>query len=86
MENVVLKVEGMRCPMCEAHVNDALRAKLPSAKVSSSHKKGVAEIVSDEAVPESMIAAALDGSGYGVLSVSSEPYEKKRFSLFGRRK
>ena len=78
-----VKIDGMMCGMCESHVNDAIRAKLPVKKVSSSHKKGETIIISESELTKQMITAALDGSGYTVLNVTCKPYEKK--GLFGRK-
>ncbi len=78
MVKVTLDVEGMACGMCEAHVNDAIRAKFPVKSVSSSFKKGKTEIVAEEAPDEAALRAAVDATGYRVLAVRTEPYEKKR--------
>ncbi len=40
MEKLTLKVDGMRCGMCEAHLNDAVRNAFRVKKVSSSHQRG----------------------------------------------
>ena len=85
MTKTTLKIDGMMCSMCEAHVNDAIRAKFPVKKVTSSHKSGVTEIVSEAVLDESALRAAVGETGYRVESVSSEPIEKKKFSLFGRK-
>lgn len=82
MNKTIIKIDGMMCSMCESHVNDAIRSKLSVKKVTSSHKKGETVVISDEALTAQQIEAALDGSGYKVLSVDSQPYEKK--GLFGR--
>ena len=39
MYEIILGVEGMRCGMCEAHVNDAIRNNFKVKKVESSHDK-----------------------------------------------
>ena len=40
MEKITLGIEGMMCPMCEAHMNDAIRKAFDTTKVKSSrHKK-----------------------------------------------
>ena len=82
MNKTIVKIDGMMCSMCESHVNDAIRSKLSVKKVTSSHKKGETVVISDEALTAQQIEAALDGSGYKVLSVDSQSYEKK--GLFGR--
>ena len=83
MFQITVKIDGMMCGMCESHVNDAIRAKLSVKKVSSSHKKGETVIISENELTKEMVTAALDGSGYTVMNVNCEPYEKKR--LFGRK-
>lgn len=40
MVQMTLKVDGMACGMCEAHINDAIRSHFAVKKVSSSHTKG----------------------------------------------
>ena len=40
MVRTTIKVSGMACSMCEAHINDAIRAAFPVEKVSSSHSRG----------------------------------------------
>ena len=40
-------------------------------------------IISENELTRQMIVAALDGSGYNVMNVTCEPYEKK--GLFGRK-
>lgn len=77
MYKTTLKIEGMACGMCEAHVCDALRKALKLKKVTASHSKGEAVVLSEAPIEETAFAAALNGTGYALLSVSSHPYEKK---------
>ena len=84
MIKTVLKIDGMMCGMCESHVNDAIRQSFKVKKVNSSHKKGETEIISEEELPEEELKKVVEATGYQMLSYSSEPYEKKKFSLFGR--
>jgi len=79
MYKTTVKIDGMMCGMCESHINDAIRTKISVKKVSSSHKKGETVIISEYKLTSEMIADALDGSGYTVMSVTCEPYEKKSF-------
>ena len=79
MYKTTVEIDGMMCGMCESHINDAIRAKMSVKKVSSSHKKGETVIISEYKLTSEMIADALDGSGYTVMSVTCEPYEKKGF-------
>jgi hypothetical protein len=48
-------------------------------KISSSHKKGETVITSESKLTSEMITSALDGSGYHVMNVICESYEKKGF-------
>lgn len=80
-----VRIDGMMCSMCESHVNDAIRNHLNVKKVSASHIKGEATIISEDPISEGDIEKALDGSGYTILSVSSTPYEKKKLFSFGKK-
>lgn len=81
MFETTIKISGMMCGMCEAHVNDAVRRAVPVKKVSSSHAKGETVILSKQQPDEQALRAAISETGYDVLSVSTKPYEKR--GLFG---
>ena len=83
MMKTTLKIDGMMCSMCEAHINDVIRKSVPDAKkVSSSHKKGEASFLSENAVDEQLLKKAIAATGYTCSSVTAEPFEKKGW--FGR--
>ena len=86
MIKTTLKIDGMMCSMCESHVNDTVRQNFKVKKVSSSHSKGVTEIISEDMLDENTLRDTIGKTGYKVLDITAEPYEnkKKRFSLFGR--
>ena len=84
MIKTVVKVEGMACSMCEAHVNDAVRGAFPVDKVTSSHSKGETVILSKEPLDEAALRAVIDGTGYKAGAVTAAPYEKKGFFHFGK--
>lgn len=77
MIKITVKVEGMACSMCEAHVNDAVRGAFRVKKVKSSHKKGETVILSEEPIGEAELTAVLGKTGYIVRGVQSEPYQKR---------
>ena len=52
MIETTVKVDGMMCGMCEAHVSDAIRGALPVKKVTASHTKGQAVILSEAPLDE----------------------------------
>ncbi len=78
-----LIIDGMMCGMCEAHVCDVIRKTVPGAKkVAASHKKGEASFLTECAVDEEKLRAAITETGYACTLVTTAPYEKK--GLFGR--
>ena len=85
MIKTTLKIDGMMCGMCESHINDTIRQHFKINKVTSSHAKGVTEIISEDSLDETALKEAVGKTGYKVLEIKTAPYEKKRFSLFGRK-
>ena len=85
MIKTILTIDGMMCGMCESHINDTIRRSFKIKKVASSHSKGVTEIISESPLDETALREAIGKTGYKVLEIQTEPYEKKRFSLFGRK-
>lgn len=84
MLKTTLKIDGMMCSMCQAHINDVIRKTVPGAKkVTSSHTKGEASFLTEEAVDEARLKEAVAATGYECLAVTTEPYEKKGW--FGRK-
>ena len=73
MWKTTLSIEGMRCGMCESHLNDAIRRALPVKKVKSSHRKGEAILLSEAALSEADIRRAIDPTGYIVTAVRAAP-------------
>ncbi len=82
MFKTTLKIDGMACGMCESHINDTVRQHFDVKKVESSHTKGTTQIISQVEIDETELKTAIEKTGYKVLGISTEPYEKKRFSLF----
>ena len=82
MVQTTLGIEGMMCSMCEAHINDAIRKNfsVKSAKAQRSKKRCV--VVSEEPLDRDRIRAVIAETGYDLVSIAEEPYEKK--GLFGR--
>ena len=72
MIKTTLKIEGMMCSMCEAHVADAIRKAVPAArKVTASRSRGEATFLTEEPVDEGHLKAAIDATGYTCLGVES---------------
>ncbi len=78
MNKVTLKIEGMACNMCEAHMNETVRKAVPQArKVSSSYKKGETVFLTDKPFNEALLKKAVSETGYELRDITVTPYEKK---------
>ena len=83
MWKITMQMDGMRCGMCEAHVNDAIRGAFSVKKVTSSHSKGQTVILTEQDIDEQQLREKIEKTGYRLISVSKAPYEKKGiFSIF----
>ena len=84
MIRTTVKIEGMMCGMCEAHIRDAIRRAIPSArKVTASRSKKEASFETEESVDAKKLAETIAATGYSCLSVVTAPSEKKGW--FGRK-
>ena len=82
MNKVTLKIDGMMCSMCEAHINDVIRREVPQAKkVASSRKKGESTFLIDGSFDESKLKDAIKNTGYELKGISSDEYKKKAYSV-----
>ena len=82
MLKITVGVDGMRCGMCENHINDAIRKAFSVKKVTSSHSKGQTVILTEQDIDEAEVRKAIDATGYTVTSFAKEPYEKKGLFSF----
>lgn len=64
-----VKIEGMMCPHCEAHVKKALEALGGVTVAEVSHEKGTAIVSMTENVDNAAITAAVTDAGYTVLGI-----------------
>lgn len=78
-----MKIEGIACSMCEAHINDLIRKHCNINKIKSSASKGETVVVSDEGLDITLLEKEIANIGYKLVAADSVPYEKKRF--FGKR-
>ena len=85
MVQTTVKVSGMACSMCEAHINDAIRRGLSVEKVTSSHSKGETVIISQGPLEETAIRKVIDATGYTAGAITAAPYEKKGLFHFGKK-
>lgn len=81
MTKTTLTIDGMACSMCETHICEALRRACPAKKLRASHKTGIVELLTEQAPNEASLRSAVEGTGYKLLQVQIEPYQKR--GLFG---
>ena len=82
MYETKVKIDGMMCGMCESHINDAIRNAFSVKKVSDSHSKGEADIISEEPIDEAKLRETITKTGYDFVSMTSKPYEKHALFAF----
>ncbi len=63
----VLKVDGMMCPRCEAHVKTAVEAIDGVVSAVADHKSGTVTVTLSRAVDTATLASAVTAAGYTVL-------------------
>ncbi len=64
---VTMKIEGMMCPRCEAHVKKALEAIEGVELATPSHEKNIAEVVLNKEVDLQILKKAVEEEGYTVV-------------------
>lgn len=64
LHRMILEIDGMMCPMCESHVNDAIRNNFKVRSVKSSHKTGVCTVVSEDELDTEKLSKVLKDTGY----------------------
>ena len=83
MKKTTLTIDGMRCGMCEAHVCDVIRRNFNVKKVTASHIKNQAVVISDTPLDADQHKKAVSDEGYRVSEITVEEYVKKGlFSFF----
>ena len=85
MVKTVLKIDGMMCGMCEAHMHELIRKNYKVKKVTSSAKDGETVIFSDAELDIPWAKKQIKDIGYEMVDYTSEPYEKKGLFHFGRK-
>ena len=66
---VTMKIEGMMCMHCEAHVKKALEAIDGVALAEPSHKDGIATVTLSGEVSNDTLKQTVEVQGYKVISV-----------------
>ncbi len=72
MVKTTVTVEGMMCPMCEKHVNEAIQKAFEVKSVTSDHTKNETLIESEAPLDEAKIFAVINETGYQAKAVKAE--------------
>jgi copper chaperone CopZ len=72
MIKYLVKIEGMMCGMCEAHINDIIRKNFDIRKLKSSHRKNLTTFISDDLIDEDKLKELISKDGYNVISIDVE--------------
>ena len=86
MIKTTIKIKGIMCENCVAHVNETIKNEFDINKVTTSKENGISEVISDNELSEEKLREVINREGYEVTEVMSEPYEKKGLFGFGKKK
>lgn len=67
MTEKILKVEGMMCAHCEAHVKEALEKISGVESAVADHNNGEVKVTLSSDVADDTLESAITGAGYKVL-------------------
>ena len=79
MNKYILTINGMRCGMCEAHVQNEIRKSIKVKIVKASNIKGELIVISELELSEDDFHNILDKTGYEIKSYKHEEAVKKLF-------
>lgn len=79
---VKMTIEGMRCSMCESHVNECLLKVEGVYKAKSSHVRSLSKAVVSSSLDASLLKKAVEKDGYRVLKVEEVPLSGSKPPLF----
>ncbi len=75
MFKITAKVEGLKCPNCERHVNEAIKEAFSIKKVTASHTDKEVVITSKEDIDNDKLTAVVAEAGYEVMDIQKETYK-----------
>jgi copper chaperone CopZ len=71
-----LDIKGMRCGMCESHINSVIRDNFQVLKVKTSHRKGKTIIETAEPIDEDELVEVINNTGYIYQGLTKEINKK----------
>lgn len=72
MIKATVNVEGMMCPHCEAHVNEAVKNTFGVEDVVSSHENKTTIFTAPEKVDEEKVRQTIKDAGYEVTGITQD--------------
>ena len=72
MAKIILGVEGMMCPHCEAHVKEDIINAFHPTSVEAKHEENSVIISAPEAIPENDLKNVITNAGYTMTSYKCE--------------
>ncbi len=79
MNKYVLGIDGMRCGMCEMHVEETITKNLKVKKANASHLKNQLVVITELNLTIDDFKAILDPTGYRITSFDRMVAVKKLF-------
>ena len=89
MVKITVKIEGMKCPMCEAHATECVKKNFKVKSVESSHTNKETVIIAEAPIDRGELQSVIEEqTGYKVNEIFEEDVEKKGIfsSIFGKKK
>ncbi|MBR1422940.1 MAG: heavy-metal-associated domain-containing protein [Ruminococcus sp.] len=80
MVKTTLNINGMKCKMCEAHVNELIKENYNIKKVESSAKENKTVVISEKELDIEALKGQIADIGFTLESSDSEPYKKGLFA------
>lgn len=80
MNKYILGIDGMRCGMCQIHVEEAIERNIKVKKAKASHVKNELVVITELELSEEDFRKALESTGYRITSFSKTEAVKKLFS------
>lgn len=85
MVKTTIKINGIMCNNCVAHINETIKNEFDINKVTTSKDSGISEVISNNELSKEKLREVINREGYEVTEVTSEPYEKKKLFSFGKK-
>ena len=79
MNKYILGIDGMKCGMCEIHVEEAIEKKIKAKRVKASRIKNNLIVITEDNLSEDDFLDMLEPTGYRITSFERAVAVKKLF-------